>query len=81
MFWFNESYYNLSAKRSAILQGQTLFIIVKQKILFHFWASDRQTEETDRQKEGHTDRHNKHRQKIQKDRKEKADIKTDIQTK
>ena len=43
MFWFTESYYNLSAKRSAILQGQALFIIVKQKILFHFWASDRQT--------------------------------------
>ena len=56
MFWFTESYYNLSAKRSAILQGQALFIIVKQKILFHFWASDRQTDRRDRQAKRRTHR-------------------------
>ena len=34
-----------------ILQGQALFIRVKQKLLFHFWTKDRQTEKTVRQTE------------------------------
>ena len=74
--------------RTDILQGQALFIRVKQKILFHFRTrdrqkrqtdrKDRQAEMTDRQKRQTsrkdrqaemTLRHNKHWQKIPKDRK------------
>ena len=34
--------------RTDILQGQALFIRVKQKILFHFRTRDRQKRQTDR---------------------------------